>query len=273
MASGPLVNLQRPPQDELDKEHTMGFRIATCDFPDRAADAKAMWGRLEDKLARAPVDLLVLPEFAGVDSFWSSPDFDAAVWQRAVTVHASIADELKCIAARRIIGTRVVESDGRRWNETFLWTPESGLVRGRPKAWLPEQEGGWEATWFDRGPQDVLPRRDGELRFAELVCTEIMVSMAARRLGQAGVQLIAAPRATGGHPRWEVATRMAAIAAGAFVVTANRRGGSLAGGSWIVGPDGDILSCTSEENPIISIEVDLATADAAKQTYPRNVMD
>jgi N-carbamoylputrescine amidase len=146
-------------------------------------------------------------------------------------------------------------------------------LRGRPKAWLPQEEGGWEATWFDRGPQDVRAVRDEELCFAELVCTELMVSTAARRLGQAGVQLIAAPRATGGHARWDVATRMAAIAAGAFVVTANRRGGSLAGGSWIVSPDGDILAHTGEDTPIISLEIDLSAADLAKQSYPRNVRD
>src|ERR1700742_958450 len=38
-------------------EGTMSFRIATCDFPDRASDARAMWRRLEDQLAGMPVDL------------------------------------------------------------------------------------------------------------------------------------------------------------------------------------------------------------------------
>jgi len=265
--------MQRLPQDRLRMEDRVSFRVATCEFPDRADLAEAAWRRLEDELARTPVDLLVLPELAGVDSFWANPDFDEIAWHQAVATHATIADELRRLTAQRIVGTRAVEVDRRRWNETFLWKPETGLLRGRPKAWLPEQEGGWEATWFDRGPQSVLPARDGELCFAELVCTEIMVSTDARRLGQAGVQLIAAPRATGPHPRWEVATRMAAIAAGAFVVTANRRGGSLAGGSWIVAPDGDILARTSEDNPIICLDIDLALADAAKQTYPRNVRD
>ncbi|NLS68235.1 carbon-nitrogen hydrolase family protein [Bradyrhizobium brasilense] len=254
-------------------ENTVSFRVASCEFPDRAYEAGAMWRRLEGELTKAPVDLLVLPELAGVDSFWESPVFSEAVWRQAVATHAGISDELKHLTAKRIVGTRAVEVDTRRWNEIFLWKPETGLVRGRPKAWLPQQEGGWEATWFERGPQNVLPVRDGGLCFAELVCTEIMVSTVACCLGQAGVQLIAAPRATGGHARWEVATRMAAIAAGAFVVTANRRGGSLAGGSWIVAPDGDILARTSEANPIISLDIDLAAADAAKQTYPRNVRD
>jgi N-carbamoylputrescine amidase len=85
--------------------------------------------------------------------------------------------------------------------------------------------------------------------------------------------LIAVPRATGGHGRWEVATRMAAISGGAFVATANRRGGDLAGGSWIVGPDGEELARTEAGTPIVTIEIDLAEADAAKLTYPRTVRD
>jgi N-carbamoylputrescine amidase len=171
------------------------------------------------------------------------------------------------------VGTRAVAEGARRWNETFLWTAERGLVRGRAKALLPQQEGGWEETWFDRGSQHAVPVRDDTLCFSELVCTELMVSTAARRLGQSGVQVIAAPRATGAHPRWEVAARMNAIAAGAFVVTANRRGATLAGGSWIVAPDGDILARTNESAPIVSIEIDLASVESARLTYPRNVRD
>jgi len=251
----------------------MTFLISTCEFPDRADLAAGMWRRLAVELGKRPVDLLVLPELAGVDSFWSSPTFDEAVWSRATATHATLDEQLRRIAARRIVGTRAVADGARRWNETFLWTPERGLLRGRAKALLPQQEGGWEETWFDRGSQDAQPVRDGALCFSELVCTELMVSTAARRLGQSGVQVIAAPRATGGHPRWEVASRMTAIAAGAFVVTANRRGARLAGGSWIVAPDGDILARTNLSAPIISHEIDLALVDSARLTYPRNVRD
>jgi N-carbamoylputrescine amidase len=255
------------------KEASMTFLISTCEFPDKADLAGGMWRRLAVELGKNPVDLLVLPELAGVDSFWSSPTFDEAVWRQAAATHATIEEHLRPIAAKRIVGTRAVVDGTKRWNETFLWTPERGLVRGRAKALLPQQQGGWEETWFDRGSQHAEPVRDGALCFSELVCTELMVSTAARRLGQSGVQVIAAPRATGGHPRWEVAARMTAIAAGAFVVTANRRGATLAGGSWIVAPDGDILARTDESNPIVSLEIDLALVDRAQLTYPRNVRD
>ena len=84
------------------------------------------------------------------------------------------------------MGTRAVAEARRRWNETFLWTPERGLVRGRAKALLPQQQGGWEETWFDRGLKHAEPVRDGALCYGELVCTELMVSTAARRLGSRG---------------------------------------------------------------------------------------
>jgi hypothetical protein len=48
----------------------MTFRVATCEFPDRADAAKAMWRPFEEELDKVPVDLLVLPELAGLDSFW-----------------------------------------------------------------------------------------------------------------------------------------------------------------------------------------------------------
>jgi N-carbamoylputrescine amidase len=251
----------------------MTFRLATCDFPDRADQAAEMWQRLAAEFKKSPADLLVLPELAGVDCFWSSPTFDQAVWRRAVATHAVMEEYLRPIAAKRIIGTRAIAEDGKRWNETFLWTPGRGLMRGRAKALLPQQEGGWEETWFDRGPQPPKAVRDGEFCYSEMVCTELMVSAAARGLGQSGVQVIAAPRATGGHPRWEVAARMTAIAAGAFVATANRRGAKLTGGSWIVAPDGDILTRTSLAAPIVSLEIDLALVANARLTYPRNVRD
>jgi N-carbamoylputrescine amidase len=119
----------------------------------------------------------------------------------------------------------------------------------------------------------VEPIEDDGLRIATLICTEVIVSAAPWVLGHAGVQVIAVPRATGGHRRWEVATQMAAISAGAFVATANRRGGTLAGGSWIVGPDGEELARTSAAKPVATIEIDLAEADSAKLTYPRSVID
>ncbi len=85
--------------------------------------------------------------------------------------------------------------------------------------------------------------------------------------------MIAAPRAAGGHPRWEVAARMTAIAARCVRGDGQPAWRGLAGGSWIVAPDGDILARTNVSAPIVSLEIDLALVDSARLTYPRNVRD
>ena len=100
------------------------------------------------------------------------------------------------------------------------------------------------------------------------------MSERSREIGAAGGQLIAAPRATGAHPRWQLAARMAAIMSGCFVATANHRsldGATWPDGSWIVSPEGEVLAETSAERPIASADVELAEADRAKLSYPRNL--
>src|SRR6185369_4074168 len=85
------------------KEASMTFLIATCEFPDRADLAAGMWQRLAGEFEKSPVDLLVLPELAGVDSFWTSPTFNEAVWRQAAATHATLEEHLRPIAAKRIV--------------------------------------------------------------------------------------------------------------------------------------------------------------------------
>lgn len=249
------------------------MKVAVCDLPDDLSVFDAAWARLERRLAETPVNLLVLPELAGLASFWVSPIFDPAVWHEVLARQHDLLARLPGLAARRIVGTLANERDGRRLNRAFLHTSDGGLEVGRAKAWLPEQEGGWEATWFERGDPRVPVQHSGGLRLATLICTEVITSGAAAGLGRAGAQLIAVPRATGGHARWNVATRMAALSAGAYVLSANRSGDDFAGGSTIVGPDAEELARTSADDPIAVLDIDLADADRAKLTYPRNVLD
>jgi N-carbamoylputrescine amidase len=154
------------------------MRITVCEFPDDASEFVSAWERLTHVLDAEPTDLLVFPELAAAGSFWTRPKFDRLIWRDAVARHAQLPTRLRHLVARRVLGTRAVETDGQRLNESFLWTATRGLVPGRSKAWLPEEEGGWEATWFDHGAPHVELVEDDGLRFATLICTEIMVSAA-----------------------------------------------------------------------------------------------
>lgn len=81
----------------------------------------------------------------------------------------------------------------------------------------------------------------GSLKVGFQLCTELLFSDAAHEIGRGGAQLLAAPRATGGHARWPTAASLAAVMSGCYVASANRRSyesAAFAGRSWVVSPGG-----------------------------------
>lgn len=200
---------------------------------------------------------------------------EASAWQRALTAHDAMMTGFSELGAEIVLGSRPIERAGRRLNQGFAWTRPGGYQGGRSKVYLPDAPDGWEATWFDRGELDPSPLSLGQVRVGFQVCTEMLFTDLSWRIGRAGAQVIAAPRATSGHGRWRAAAALMAIMAGCFVASANRRsyeGDDFAGGSWIVSPEGDILAETSADAPVVTVDVDLAVADAAKLTYPRDLV-
>jgi N-carbamoylputrescine amidase len=173
-----------------------------------------------------------------------------------------------------VVATRPVERDGRRLNEAFVWTRAAGYRAVRRKRYLPDEPGAYERTWYEPGEGDFPAVDVDGATVGVLICTEIMFNRHARDLGRTGAHLVAVPRATGNHERWPVAARMTAIASGAFVASANRRGADEAlfgGAGWIIGPDGEVLAATTRAEPFRTLDLDLAAAERAKGTYPRSV--
>jgi N-carbamoylputrescine amidase len=50
-------------------------KITVCELPDSVSASAAAWSGLAGMLAGVETDLLVLPELAGIGSFWTSPTF------------------------------------------------------------------------------------------------------------------------------------------------------------------------------------------------------
>jgi len=72
---------------------------------------------------------------------------------------------------------------------------------------------------------------------------------------------------------WEPQAGSRAVLAGAFGLSSNRadaRGG-YGGLGWIIDPDGRTIAITTHEQPIITAQIDLAQAERARSTHPRNV--
>lgn len=57
------------------------------------------------------------------------------------------------------------------------------------------------------------------------------------------------------------------VMAGAFCLSSN--GGS----GWIIDAEGTVLATTADQEPFVTLDIDLAAARAAKKSYPRYVAE
>jgi N-carbamoylputrescine amidase len=257
------------------------MKVTVCELNNDPAGLERDWARLVDHVRREASQLVLLPEMPFYPWFARTRDFEPRVWDAAVAAHAAWLERLPELAPAAVLGARpVTNADRRRLNEAFVWDPLYGYRGVHAKYYLPDDEGFWEASWYQRGPGDFSPFQVAGLQAGFQVCTELWFMQRARRYGQEGVHLLAVPRATeyGTRLKWLVGGRAAAVISGAYClsscpVTPVDSPLALAGQGWIIDPDGEVLGLTSPEQPFLTIDIDPARAERAKLTYPRDVQD
>ena len=216
------------------------MRLTVCELPDETDRRAVAWAELIRHLRGAPTDVLVVPEMPFVPwKVFTTRTVDPEVWQHTVAVHDAMLARFGDLAADVVVGSRPVERAGRRLNESFAWTRANGVQRGRGKVYLPDAPDGWEATWFEPGTLDPAPLTCNGIRVGFQLCTEMLFTELSWKLGRAGTQIIAAPRATGGHRRWRLAASLMGIVAGCFVASASK---ALARRRRLRGPELDRFS-------------------------------
>jgi N-carbamoylputrescine amidase len=142
----------------------------------------------------------------------------------------------------------------------------------RRKFYLPDEPGGWEARWFDRGDPDFPEYHAGTLSFGLNICTELWALETYPRYAANRVQAILSPRATAAAttPKWMSIGVVAAVRSGAFSLSSNRVDptGACGGVGWIIDPYGHILALTTPAAPFATLDIDLSASAAAKDDYP-----
>lgn len=256
------------------------MKVTVCQLHNEPAGRAADWERLVAHVRAEQSDLVLLPEMPFYPwPFWRE-SFDAGEWRAAVTAHDDWLQLLYEVNPTAVLASRPVEKADRRLNEGFVWDSETDYRPAHHKYYLPNDEGFWEASWYERGDDSFtpLPYRHASIGF--LICSELWFMQRARAYGQAGVDLLAVPRATEKRTvdKWLAGGRAAAIIAGAYCLSSNPVSESdspvsLGGQGWIIDPDGNVLAVTTEERPFVTMEIDLAAAEVAKSTYPRYVPD
>lgn len=252
------------------------MRVTVCELPDVREEFAEAWQALVRHVRAYGSQIVLLPELPAFPWFCSLPDVDAALWDEARAAHDELVGRLHELGATLVLGSRPVERDGARLNQSFVWTARAGYWPVHEKRVLPDEPGFYEARWFAPGPPaDPVVDIEGR-RIGFLICSEAMYPERARDYGRRGAELIAVPRATGRHDRWLVAVRMAAILSGSYVLSSNRSGRhafddaqQFGGRGWVIDPEGTVLVETSGQRPFATVVIDPAVVRRARLRYPR----
>ncbi|MFD2421998.1 carbon-nitrogen hydrolase family protein [Amycolatopsis pigmentata] len=251
--------------------------VTVCQLDSRDDHRPAGIAALTDHVARTRSDVVVLPEMPFSQWLAAAPVCDPARWRRSVIEHDESIAGLAGLGATTVVASRPTP---RRRNEAFVWSATTGAVGVREKYYLPDDEGYWEATWYDRGERRFDSCRVGPARTGVLLCSELWFLEWARHYARSGVELLCVPRATPWQTldQWLAAGRTAAVCAGAYCVSSNHwvpsgSGIEHGGAGWVISPDGVVLAVTDEKEPFATVEIDLDLARKAKHTYPRYVKE
>lgn len=255
-------------------------RLAVCQAPAEMLPDDAGWRSLAARVRRRRPDVLVLNEMPFGRWIASGAARDHRALVESQRLHQRGLELLGDLGVPVVIGTRPALHDGCSVNQGFVWTAGRGLQAVHTKQFFPDEEGYYEARWFEPGEPKFRVVDVRGLRIGFLICTDVWFSEWARRYGRLGAHLIVVPRAT---PRpslasWKTGVATAAIVSGCYVASSNRAGrdsrGQVFGGrGWIFDSSGKLLAETSAGRPVAGAVIDPAVADAAKQEYPRYVED
>lgn len=257
------------------------MKATVCELPVGWMNTDTEREQLCRHLESEKTDLLLLPEMPFAEWLAGTRAPDAGAWATAVEHHGKWIERLGEFKVPMVAGTRPAIRDGKRLNVGFVWTREAGLREVHEKFYLPDEEGFWEASWYDRGDGGFELVEVNGLKIGFLICTELWYNHHARDYGKMGMHLLLCPRAVGSvtTDTWLAGGRAAANVSGAFCLSSNFSGPNtpemnFGGTGWIIEPEeGFVMGTTSQKAPFLTLKIDLGQAEAAKSTYPRYVED
>ncbi|WP_136255381.1 carbon-nitrogen hydrolase [Onishia niordana] len=211
---------------------------------------------------------------------------------------AALAAELDIVLVGSLFERRAA---GLYHNTAVVYDRAQGAVGHYRKMHIPDDPGFYEKFYFTPGDAEGVnalaplggfaPIDTSVGRLGLLVCWDQWYPEAARLMALAGAELLLYPTAIGWTPSdepdektrqkdaWTLIQRAHGVANGLPVVVANRvghepdlsgmsQGIDFWGGSFICGPQGELLAHAGEESQRLLVEVDMARAEDTRRIWP-----
>ena len=256
------------------------MRVTVCQIDPREGMLDQYLADLASHIKSDRSDFVLLPEMSFSEWFAADKTPEPNRWAEAVKNHSRYIGKLGTLGANAVMGTRpIINAGGSRRNEAYLWTKNTNSAIGvHEKYYLPDEEGYWEHSWYDRGLRTFDTVCAGEARIGVQICTEMWFFEWARHYAASRVDILCVPRATphGSLDKWLAGGQASAVCSGAYSLSSNLwyppGGKADCGGlAWIIDPDGTILATTDSVTPFVTMDIDLEFSRISKSTYPRYV--
>jgi N-carbamoylputrescine amidase len=200
---------------------------------------------------------------------------------------AALSAELKII----LVGSLFEKSLPGVYFNTAVVFDHGQLIGKYRKMHIPDDPGYYEKFYFTPGDLGFTPLETRLGKLGVLVCWDQWFPEAARLMALAGAEILLYPTAIGFDPAdppeaqarqreaWLTIQRSHAIANGCVVVAANRvgfepdpsqqtLGAEFWGGSFIAGPQGEILAQGDFQPGVVSAQVDLLQNEKIRRLWP-----
>jgi len=259
---------------------------------DKAANLAASIEGIREAAAMG-ARLVVLQELHATPYFCQIED--PANFDLAESIPGPSSDILAAVAAE--LGVVIVASLFERraaglYHNTAVVLEADGSIAGiYRKMHIPDDPAYFEKFYFTPGDIGFEPIDTSVGRLGVLICWDQWYPEAARLMAMAGADMLIYPTAIGWAPSepedeqlrqrdaWEISMRGHAVANGLPVLCANRTGFEphphedsgldFWGGSFVVGPQGEMLSvAAADEQTVIVVDVDLGRSEAVRRMWP-----
>ncbi len=267
-------------------------------WPDKARSLAESEAGIRE-LAAAGAELVMLQELHATHYFCQYEDtelFDLAEPLDGPTGSrlAALAAELDIVLVGSLFERR---APGLYHNTAVVYDRKRGAVGHYRKMHIPDDPGFYEKFYFTPGDADDArgqgfhPIDTSVGRLGLLVCWDQWYPEAARLMALAGAELLLYPTAIGWDPAdddaeksrqkdaWTLIQRSHAVANGVPVVVANRvghepdhsgvgRGIDFWGGSFIAGPQGELLAHGGVNAERLLVTLDMARGEDVRRIWP-----